>query len=92
MNTRQIIDMLIERSNMSPQDEISRSVLEFSVMAQGPAHPTLDETLDHMLSSVIGASTEKEHIKGWHNGFYASEDRELVCYALVELEMLDPDN
>ena len=83
--------MLIERSGMLTPEDGRRSVLELSIMKQGPGHVSLDKVEDYMHSSVVGSSTDDEHILGWSSGFKVSDDRDLVCYAIIDLALDQED-
>lgn len=75
---------------LSPDDG-RRTVLELSIMKQGPGHVSLDKVVDYLHSSVIGSSTDDEHILGWSSGFKISDDRDLVCYAIIDFELDQED-
>ena len=83
--------MLIERSGMLSPGDGRRTVLELSIMKQGPGHVSLDKVVDYLHSSVIGSSTDDEHILGWSSGFKISDDRDLVCYAIIDFELDQED-
>ena len=87
MNTKEIIDMLIKRSDMLHRDQDSRTVISFSILKQGSAHPHIEDAVNQMETALVGASTQVECITGWHSGWLVSDDPEIVCYAYIDLEL-----
>lgn len=65
----------------------SRTVLSFSILKQGSAHPHIEDAVNQMETALVGSSTNVEYITGWHSGWLVSDDHEIVCYAYIDLEM-----
>ena len=87
MKTKEIIDMLINRSDMLHRDQDSRTVMSFSILKQGSGHPHIEDAVNQMETALVGSSTKVEYITGWHSGWLVSDDQEIVCYAYIDLEM-----
>ena len=86
MKTKEIIDMLINRSDMLHRDQDSRTVMSFSILKQGSGHLHIENVVNQMETALVGTSTDVEYITGWHSGWHVSDDHEIICYAYIDLE------
>lgn len=84
MKTQEIIDELID---MLHGDGMSRSVLSLSILKQGHADIRIEDAVNELETSLVGTSTKLEHIKGWQSGWKISDDGEIICYAVIDLEL-----
>lgn len=84
MKTIEIIDKLID---MLHGDGMSRSVLSLSILKQGHVDIRIEDAVNELETSLVGTSTKIEHIKGWQSGWKLSEDGEIICFAVIELEL-----
>ena len=90
MNTKETIEMLVERSGILNTDPDGRSVLAITSMPSGPGHhPSPIDKVAHDMELSVVSTRDYECIIGMHSGWMLSDDGDIMCYGMSNISLLD---